>query len=514
MTFFAILIGVYSYLIFFLGVFSILTPIAIAILSLPFLVITFYLLKKNLPIFLKYLFKLGKIERLLMLLIALSICVNLIGALGPELAFDALWYHATLAKIYSLTHSISYIRGGLFYYSLMPRLTEMVYASALSLGIDNLKLIHFAFGMLSLIFLYKIAIMYLPKKYALLVVAIYYSNPVVMWLSTTAYSDLSRSFFEIGALFYFLKYWKQKSKTFLIISAILLGFAICTKLISIGTLLIFVFVIMVSKQDRQKIKSSILFSMTAFLVASPWFVASFYYTSNPVYPLFTHLNLPHSPFSLLSPLTFLNTFISIFLYSPDPISPFYISILPLFFFKAKVLLKKFGLLFLLATICYLVWYFTSQSGGARFLSSYLPLYTLCGILAVRELKKKALTFFMIITVGVIFINISYRFVANLKYIPVIVGIQTKQDFLMKHLNFDFGDFFDENSDISNIVGNNTVLLVNMHNLFYIDFPFTLAEWGSSSFKYVLVQQAILPSQYKKATQIYKNDMTHVTLYKL
>ena len=85
---------------------------------------------------------------------------------------------------------------------------------------------------------------------------------------------------------------------------------------------------------------------------------------------------------------------------------------------------------------------------------------------------------------------------------------------MKHLNFDFGDFFDENSDISNIVGNNTVLLVNMHNLFYVDFPFTLAEWGSSSFKYVLVQQAILPSQYKKATQIYKNDMTHVTLYKL
>ena len=43
---------------------------------------------------------------LLLFLVVLQVSINLIGVLGPELAFDALWYHLTLPKIYLEKHSL------------------------------------------------------------------------------------------------------------------------------------------------------------------------------------------------------------------------------------------------------------------------------------------------------------------------------------------------------------------------------------------------------------------------
>jgi len=61
----------------------------------------------------------------MMILIVLQAFVNIIGVFGPELAFDALWYHLTLPKLYLVHHSIFFIPGGLLYYSGMPKIAEM-----------------------------------------------------------------------------------------------------------------------------------------------------------------------------------------------------------------------------------------------------------------------------------------------------------------------------------------------------------------------------------------------------
>jgi hypothetical protein len=336
-----------------------------------------------------------------------------------------------------------------------------------------------------------------------------------MWLSITAYSDLSRTFFEIGALYYFLRYWKNNSRKILLASSVFLGFAICTKLVSIGTLIIFgIFIIFRKCVLKEKLGDLALLLTVSLGLAMPWFLTSYFYTANPFYPVLSELQLPHSPVVLLSPLVFLKTFINAFLFSPDPISPFYLSFLPLLLGKFKPIVKKHGILLLLSLASYIMWYATSQTGGARFLTSYIPLYTVLGLLVIKEYKKGIIYFFVAVTVIVICLNISYRFVANAKYIPVILGIQSRQVFLMNQLNFDFGDFYDENGEIAAIVGDDKVLLVNMHNLFYVDFPFTLAEWRGRDYKYILVQKSQLPEVYKDALLIYKNDKTHVKLYKL
>ena len=76
----------------------------------------------------------GKGEFVLPILIFILCLVNLVGALGPETAFDALWYHITLPKIYLQHKELLFIPGGLLYYSAMPQLGEMLYVGGVSDG--------------------------------------------------------------------------------------------------------------------------------------------------------------------------------------------------------------------------------------------------------------------------------------------------------------------------------------------------------------------------------------------
>ncbi|MDP3987959.1 MAG: hypothetical protein Q8P80_02340, partial [Candidatus Levybacteria bacterium] len=158
----AILIGIYSYLIFGLGLWSLLTKENISILTFLFFFLLIVLNKKYFRSSFKC-FKTFKQWRkitdkftlIILIILGAQMIVNLIGALGPEISFDALWYHLTLPKMYLLSGSISHIPGGLLYYSDMPKLGEMLYALPLSFGSQTgAKLIHFSFGLLSLAALY------------------------------------------------------------------------------------------------------------------------------------------------------------------------------------------------------------------------------------------------------------------------------------------------------------------------------------------------------------------------
>ena len=160
----AISIGIYSYLVYFIGLFGLLHTQNLFLISITYLCFVFYLFKKKINNLQKLLenFKKLKKDRLTNIFILTIISqagVNLIGVLGPELGFDALWYHLTIPKIYLENHSVFYIPGGLLYYSAMPKLIEMVYVAGLAFGDEVFpKLIHFFFGILSLIALCKLSL--------------------------------------------------------------------------------------------------------------------------------------------------------------------------------------------------------------------------------------------------------------------------------------------------------------------------------------------------------------------
>lgn len=122
------------------------------------------------------------------------------------MAFDALWYHLTLPKLYLLK--------GSFYF------------------------VPVSFGLLICLSIFKIAKKYLSQELSLLAVVIFYSNLVVAWESITAYIDLSRTFFELLAFWAIIKWRETKISIWLFYSSLIMGLAISTKLLSFGTLAI------------------------------------------------------------------------------------------------------------------------------------------------------------------------------------------------------------------------------------------------------------------------------------
>lgn len=534
----AILLGIFSYIIFTLGLLSLLFKeiVVVATIIFIFFIIFYYRLTtdKGFYCFLKIerfkniflLQKKGKkFSHLLFLLILIQALINLTGVFGPELSFDALWYHLTLPKLYLINNAVIHVPGGLLYYSDMPKLTEMIYTAALSIHNETLaKLIHFSFGILSVIAIYKFSKKYFSVKISLLAILIFYSNLVVSWESTTAYVDLARTFFEVMALWGFINWVETKEKKWLVESAVMVGLAISTKLLAIGSIGIFLALILINDlwiSKKIKIRNTIfnlaIFLLFSLLVPLPWFIFSLIHTGNPVYPVFSNAYKVSLEWQILNPIIFIRDMWQLFMRLADPISAIYILFLPLVILLFKNFRKETKLVTLYSLLAIIVWYVTPRTGGGRFILPYLSAFSIVTAASMDIIWKiRGIRILCIASIIIVFlISIVYRGVANVKYLPVILGKQTKSEFLTNNLNFSFGDFYDtDNYFRDNIKAFDNILLYGFHNLYYINFPFIDSSWvkRGDKFNYIAVQNTDIPERFKYWNLIYQNPKTGVKLY--
>lgn len=489
----------------------------------------------------------------ILLLISLTALVNFIGVLGPELSFDALWYHLTLPKIYLLEKTIRFVPGGLLYYSAMPRLGEMFYTLALLLADERLaKFIHFSFGLLAALFTYKISRLFLNKKFSAVAALIFYSTLVVGWLSTTAYIDLIRTAFEAGSLLFFLQWWKgdwgdkgnKGEINDLCLAGLFLGLAVSVKLLALGSIVIFILLIFLKKnflnphsprrsQSRcfatfEVFLATFSFMLCTFIPVLPWFYFAHRDTGNPIYPLGAGiLDTSHRipDFSLIK---FFSDFWNLILKPQDPLSPIFLIILP--FLVIGVIRKiggkrkqQFGFgrpifcLMAYSFLSYLVWYFTPRTGGGRFILPYLPTWSVLTAYLISIQKRKIKSFLVIIVFITAFTHLGFRFMANEKYLPFILGLQTKQEFLCQNLEFETNVFYDCDGFFQKTIKpTDKVLIYGSHNLYYVNFHFIHESWRGKNawFNYVLTQNCPLPLKFAKLPLIYQNKQTGVRLYQM
>lgn len=524
----AILIGIYSYFIFLLGIAGLLFKNYVLIISLVYILLSLFFFKNKIFSTLStaknFILPKEKLSLLFLIIIIVQLAINFIGVLGPEISFDALWYHLTLPKLYILQYAIFHIPGNILFYSDMPKLTEMLYIPLLLFGNElGAKLIHFIFGILTLVVIYKLSKKYLSKNLSLLAALIFYSNLVVGWESITAYIDLARTFFEVLALWGFLKWMENKQRKWLAISGTMLGLAISAKIIALESVFIFIpliiYLCIVNKEKIQHLINNILtFCFFSILVPLPWFIFAFINTGNPFYPFFSKSIDIGTGFSLPNISNVMNDLLNLFIYSNDPISPIYLAVLPLlfiFFTRAK---REFKIIYIYSLLGLLLWYLTPRIGGGRFILPYLPAFSVLAVYSVGKLKNvKLKNFLLMIIIFISLTSIGYRTLANKKYIPVVLGKETKTEFLTKNLNFAFGGFYDtDNYFKNNIKPTDKVLLFGFHNLFYVDFPFIDSSWvrKGDKFNYIGVQNSDLPKKFNNWRQIYYNPITRVKLYSL
>lgn len=511
-----LVIGLYGYLIFLLGILGLLYKNVIVTFSFIYILIVFfiYIKFKKITLNLKV-HSLSKLSKLFLTLILVQIGVNLIGALGPELSFDALWYHLTIPKIFLDNHKIFHIPGNLLYYSDLPKNIDLIYLSFLSFSNEiSAKLIHFGFGILCLFALYKLSRKFLNQEMSLLSCLIFYSNLVVGWQSITAYVDLGRTFFEIVALYQFFLWVEKKDFKYLTYSAVSLGLSLAAKISAFNSIAVFILLITLLYINKRinfykYIKGATQFIFFAFLTVLPWFIFSYISTGNPIYPLLgTNFNLSYDR----NPISILN----LLLFASDPISPVYLIILPLVVFFFKKFEYKTKILVFYSAFSLIFWFITSSTGGSRFILPYLPAYSILILVTVSVVKYRNLrNYIILVIIAVALSSIGYRFLANYKYIPVILGLEPKNEFLSNNLNFSFGDFYDTDGYFKkNIKSSDAVLLYGFHNLYYADFPHIDSSWvkKGDTFNYIATQNIQIPKKFSDWKQIYYNDRTMVGLY--
>jgi hypothetical protein len=515
----AFLIGVYAYSIFLLGILGLLYKNIIILVSLIFIsIILVYYKTKLLNIKSSSKLKnLSLLSKILLILIIIQALVNLIGVLGPEISFDALWYHLTLPKIFLQSHRIFHINGSLLYYSDLPKNIEMLYVAGLSFSNEILaKLIHYIFGLLNLILIFKISRKFLNVNYSFLSCVIFYSSLVVGWLSIVSYVDLGTAFFTSVSFYCFLEWMDKNTRKYLVFTAIITGFAIATKIVALNLIPIYIILILVlSSKHKLKYKliftQVLLFGISAIFFALPWFIFSFINTGNAFYPLFD------SNLGIVNKFNFLSIF-DLFLNSPDPINPIYLITIPLVIFSFIKFEFKIKILAFYSLLALFFWYINSAIGGSRFILPYLGVYSIVVSYTINILKDKNLkniTFCLIILLSVI--SITYRSLANYKFIPVVLGKESKVLFLSTHLNFSFGDFYDTDGYFkNNIKPTDKVLLYGFHNIYYVDFPFIDSSFAVSGdkFNYIATQNVNLPNRFSNWKEIYYNRLTNVKVYSL
>lgn len=525
----AIFIGLYSFLLFALGLAHLLYPISVGLLTCAWIVSMIIWFRgdfrkwwKNRKKYLANIITLSNYSKFVLLLILLIWIINLVGALAPVTAFDALWYHLTIPKLFIQQHAVVFLPGELYSYSLMPKLIDMLFVPAVMArsGVGA-SLIHYTFGILCCIALFRVSRRFLSLSLSLLVVLIFSSNLVVMWEATTAYIDLGRTFFEIMGFWGLLLYLDEKKELWFVESAINLGFAISAKLLAIGSIGIFaILLLLLNKRNiLHGLRLSVKYIFIALAVCLPYFIFSFLSTGNPVYPFFTNLYPTGIESEVLSITKFIRSIWNVFVTGEDPVNPIYLMLLPLVFIVVPKLQIRERLVALYCLFGLLVWYITPHTGGGRFILAYLPMFSVFAGIVISNFKNKTvirMSISMIVLIAVL--SIGYRTIATLRYMPVVFGNESRNEFLTKHLNFDFGDFYDTDGYFDALLTkNDTVLVYGVHNLFYANFPFIHASLvkPGDTFNYILVgKDASLPKRFDYWQLVYVNPVSHTKLYAL
>jgi hypothetical protein len=245
------------------------------------------------------------LNRTLAVYVGFILTLTFFRCLTPPTGWDSQVYHLTGPKLYLQVHRLP-VDIDIPYLG-FPPLLEMLFTAGLLLKGDIVaRLVHYAYGCLTLLALFAFARRYFNHKVAWLSMAILYSVPSLVLISTWAYVDLGLIFYEFTA-FYALMRWleardkwsgfgnpgraraEERDKKWLALAAILCGLAMGVKYTSVIlpiTLALIIALRVRQEGPKEMARVLLLFGALAIVVALPWYLKNFISTGNPFYPFF------------------------------------------------------------------------------------------------------------------------------------------------------------------------------------------------------------------------------------
>jgi len=353
--------------------------------------------------------------------------LTLIGALAPatDSDYDSLVYHLTMPKLCVRDGSIHPVPW--LTHSNFPFTIEMLYTLGLLAHDQSLaKLFHFGCGWLTVIAIFGFARRWWGALAGWLGAAIFAAVPLIGWQMMTAYVELGLAlyvFLAIAALARVADGQEQASARcgWLCVAALMCGWALGVKMLG-GAVLIFALAALLwglRSASRPRATQLAAFALIAAAIASPWYIKSYLWTGNPVYPFFyglfggrlwtaerarayteaqkafgmgagplNFLLLPwnltmhsRSFFDLPSTLRAFNVYVTVF-------GPGFLALLPTLALTGRV--GPAGRLALWFALAFgVIWFLSTQNG--RYLVPILPgLSACCGVAAARLFHRRGL----------------------------------------------------------------------------------------------------------------------------
>lgn len=433
-----------------------------------------------------------RLNRTLAIYLGFILTLAFLQCLTPPMAWDSQVYHLTSPKLYLQAHRLP-VDIDLPYLG-FPSLLEMLFTAGMLLKGDIVaRLLHYTYGLLSLLALFAFARRYFNRKVAWLSMAIFYSVPSLVLISTWAYVDLGLIFYEFTAFCALMRWleardkWpglpnpgrakaEERDRRWLALAAILCGLAMGIKYTGVILPLILALIIALQvRRERRKgllswqetIKGLLFFGLLAIVVASPWYLKNLFSTGNPFYPFFfggtywdefrawwysragTGLAFTAPWRLLVAPLeiTVLGTQGK---ESYDAtIGPILLTVLPLLALVWRRIAPEerrvIGYALLVCVIQYLFWlYGVAQSALLVQTRLLFPIFALLALLAGYTVDKLALltrrafslqwfvTTVLLLALGLNALSSALYFIGD-SPLPYLAGFESKENYLTRHL---------------------------------------------------------------------------------
>ncbi|MGD9082832.1 MAG: phospholipid carrier-dependent glycosyltransferase [Desulfobacterales bacterium] len=419
-------------------------------------------------------------------------CTEIILNLTPPISRDALVHHLAIPKLW--------LRHGGYYeilwadYSYYPMYINLIYLICLYLKNDIApKFIHLAFGVGTSILVYIYLKQRLGRNWGFLGLVIFFTTPIVVWLSTSAYIDLGMTFFTTASVMAFITWRDSKYNAlkWLLISSFCMGIAVGSKynaLIAMFIMNIFLMLSLVRDTHKQMpaLKYGIMFFVIAVIVASPWYLKNYIQTGNPLYPLFNSFfqSLHHQQVqeilhhqvikktqeigffqmrevmygesfwgTLLIPIRmFFQGKDNSYQYFQGVLNPILILFLPFSLIDKKY--RRNTLLFLFFSIFFIFMAYFLTEKQVRYILPTLPFLAILAVMGIKNLtdtleektlfsSQRSHEYFRSIAIIVLFAAVSILLVFNFFYLrdriniikplPYVFGKETRDAFLKRHL---------------------------------------------------------------------------------
>ncbi|MGQ9789139.1 MAG: ArnT family glycosyltransferase [Armatimonadota bacterium] len=327
--------------------------------------------------------------------------------------WDGLSYHLAAPAIWLREGHIGYIP--FMHHSNFPLVIEMQYLWALGVGAGagGAKVFHWATLLMTIG-----ATLAFARRAGFAggwAVASLIAVPVVLWEATVAYADLATAAYT---LLFLLAGWNAVRENdtsirrrWLVLAGLMGGFALGTKMTALGSVGILVLLLLWEAVRHKRVRVAEIGWCVgiALLVGAPWYIKTYIYTGNPVYPYFYEIfggrnwtqenariyreaqlafGLGREPYKLLM-APFNLTFYWFRFFDPLPfvgsVGFVYLAgLIPLLFARHLPAVSRWWVTFVLVSV--VLWFVLMQQ--VRYLMPVFPLMSLlCGWLAVQSAHR-------------------------------------------------------------------------------------------------------------------------------